>query len=227
MAFKITTKEIFPHLIHFHFDTQYEITSSMMRMQEFYESPNKSIRGKYFEVEDYMDAYANTMGNFTYTVDWTGFNVPGNIVTKFFKVFDGNLLAKEVRLKNVLIEAKETAGINDNKFYLIASYDDKKEGKGVLEHEIAHGLYYLNTEYKSKMLKVITSMPDKTRELLHEGLIGKRYTDHVIFDEIQAYFATSEMMQLCEDFDTKEIPWKSVFRAKEIFQDYYSKIKND
>jgi len=174
-----------------------------------------------------MDQYANTMGNFTYTIDWSGFNVPGHIVDKFFKVFEGNLLTKELHLKKLLAEAKEEAGITNTKFYLIASYDDDEEGKSVLEHEVAHGLYYLNTEYKNKMLNVITNMPNKSRELLHEGLVGKGYTDHVIFDEIQAYFATSEMMQLCEDFDTKEIPWKSVLRTKEIFQDYYSKIQDD
>jgi len=226
----IKIQEIFPGLIHLHFKTQYEVTSTMLRLQEFYESPYENIRDKYFDLEDYMDTYAKHKENFTYTIDWSGFNIPGNVVNKFFKIFDEKLLAKEAILKNTINKAKADIGIKDSKFYLIASYDDDLEGKDVLKHEIAHGLYYLNEEYKEKMEKVIMNISDNERNLLAERLLDEGYFENVIFDEMQAYFSTSEMLQLVEDFNMEglswSLPWESVLKCKQIFEDYYSKIED-
>ena len=78
-------KEIYPNLFLFTFPNQYELASTFIRLQEFYESPYKEIKGQYFTLEKYMDRYAKDQedNKFTYFEDWNGFNVPGNIVLKF------------------------------------------------------------------------------------------------------------------------------------------------
>ncbi len=223
MLFNISVSEIFPKCIHLHFKTQYEVASTMMRLQEFYESPYENIRGKHFNIEEYMDTYASAMSNFTYTCDWTGFNIPGNIVDEFFEKFS-DLLDKEIYLKEMIDKAKKKAKIKDEHFYLIASYADKVDGKDVLKHELGHALYYLNTDYRAEMDNTVVSIPEKELELLFKGMLAQGYTKEVVLDEIQAYFSTSDMVQLCKDFVTEELPWEHVLKCKQIFNEYYSRI---
>jgi len=223
MSFNISVSEIFPKCIHLHFETQYEVASTMMRLQEFYESPYENIKGVEFSIEEYMDTYANAMGNFTYTSDWTGFNIPGNIVDEFFETFSV-LLDKEIHLKEIIDKAKKKAKIKDEHFYLIASYIDKVDGKDVLKHELCHALYYLDPEYSAEMDNNIMDVQENELEVLFKGLITQGYTKEVVLDEIQAYFSTSDMVQLCKDFVTEEIPWQHVLKCKQIFNKYYSNI---
>ena len=39
---------------------QYELASTFIRLQEFYESPFSEIKGHTFSMEEYMDIYANS-----------------------------------------------------------------------------------------------------------------------------------------------------------------------
>jgi len=221
--FDIKVQEIFPGLIHLHFKNQYEVTSTMMRAQEFYESPHENIRGKFFELDKYMDTYAQTHGNFTYTSDWSGFNIPGNVVNAFFDTFDNALLEKEVYLKGHIDVAKEDFGITGDNFYLIASFDDESD-RDILSHEIAHGFYYLNVDYRAAMDGIIGSIDDNTYARLAKVLLDKGYMDGVIDDEMQAYFSTSHMIQLTYDFDTDDLPWEHVLKCKKVFEEYHEKI---
>src|SRR5206468_3707182 len=110
-----------------------------------YESPYKEIRGKHFTLEQFMDRYARARGNFTYTTDWSGFNVPGHIVDNFFVEFLGDLLEKE----QTLFECLKPHGCDNQfvcgavRYYVIALYDDD-----CLDHELAHAFYYLNDDYR-------------------------------------------------------------------------------
>ena len=40
------------------FDTQYDLCSTLVRIQEFYESDSDKFRGKLFTLDEYMDYYA-------------------------------------------------------------------------------------------------------------------------------------------------------------------------
>src|ERR1700760_4146537 len=95
-------QEVTSGLYHILFENQYSCCSTFLRLQEYYESPIKGIRGNYFTLEQFMDAYAETKGNFTYTLDWGGFNVPGHVIKKFFDLFGMNLLEKEKNLYHLL-----------------------------------------------------------------------------------------------------------------------------
>lgn len=178
-------EEIRSKIYHLKFDSQYEVTSTFLRLQEFYESPFDDIRGHFFTLEKYMDIYAKHKGNFTYTLDWNGFNVPDTVVRDFFTLFWVDLLNKEKQLYKTLsqIIAKK------NKFYLIATHKEED-----LSHEIAHGYYYLYSDYASKMNSIIYSWKSKKGFIKLLQKLG--YCDNVINDEIQAYLATSKRSYL-------------------------------
>jgi hypothetical protein len=72
--FKIVKYKVADAIYLLRFETQYEITSSFLRIQEHYESPHFS--GRVFTLEEFMDWYAAEYGAFTYLEDWSGFNVP-------------------------------------------------------------------------------------------------------------------------------------------------------
>jgi hypothetical protein len=61
-----------------------------------------------------------------------------------------------------------------------------------MDHEIAHGLYYTNPEYKLKVDEIIKTIPTKTYNYLKKELVKMGYVDikSIIDDEIQAYLST-------------------------------------
>lgn len=219
--FEINTWKVLDGLFQLEFENQYELTSTMMRMQEFYESPYKDIRGKFFTLEDYMDIYAKKFGNFTYTSDWVGFNVPGHVVEKFFATFSGNLLEKEEHLVNAV-----NGILNEyeypKRYYIIASVKPSEDdNKDVLAHETAHGLYYLNKEYKAEMNSILDNINSRTFDSVAKELMNNGYAKPLVRDEMQAYFSTSGMLQLEKDLNgMKGMPWNSVLECKRIFQKY-------
>jgi hypothetical protein len=198
---KIEKTEVSSRIFALRFENQYEACSTFMRISEFYESSFKEIRGKFFTLEQYMDAYAKFKGNFTYTVDWAGFNVPSKIFVKFFELFKNDLLEKEKRLKKLF--EQEIAGED---FYVIAHYEpenhkiSKLNVETTLAHEVAHGRFYLESKYKREVLKLIKNLPEKNVEKIAQKLLDWGYTKAVINDEIQAYLATSKPEYIKDNF---------------------------
>lgn len=223
--FKIKQDIIFPGLLHLCFRTQYEVTSSFLRLQEFYESPYSDIQGQFFTLEQYMDVYAKDRGNFTYTSDWSGFNVPGHVVEEFLVQFAHGLLEKE---KHFLRYISEIVAEHEwPKYYVIASSDDggnKNSPLEVMKHEIAHGMWYLNEEYKKEMMSVVKRVRS-SHPCIAKTLKTMGYCEDVVDDEIHAYFATSSMTYLADSgFEDCEVPWELVLDAQRIFEKYYDEL---
>ena len=224
----ITPEIKFPGLIHLHFETQYGLASTLMRLQEFYESPYEGIRGHVFTHETFMDRYAQENdGEFTYFEDWTGFNVPGHIVDAFFEQFT-DLQQKEHKLRKFINEILEE---NDwNAYYIIATCRGAADEEETVQHEIAHAMYYLFNTYKEEMDGHLTSMESEKAlmKALKFQLKKSGYAENVHEDEMQAYFATSDMLFLHKYFKGLEIPWDAVLRCKLVFDNYYNKlVKNN
>jgi hypothetical protein len=164
------------------FNTQYEVASTMLRPQEMYECPNPRFRDKIFLLEDYMDWYANEYGNFTYYEDWSGFNVPLKVVNEL-RHSEVYLSKKE---KELLTKLEEAGATNDG--YLIAyCKNNKRESLETMKHEIAHGLYYLDKDYKNGADGITKKMSSTLKEQYKEKLIDTGYDDAVLKDEMQAY----------------------------------------
>jgi hypothetical protein len=207
--FDITVEQIRPKIFHLKFKNQYELTSTFLRLEEFYESSFENIQGKHFTLEEFMDTYAKQYGNFTYTSDWNGFNVPSNVIRKFFTIFWLDLLVKEKHLFTIISPI-----LNDHAdFYLIATHKNDS-----LSHEIAHGYYYLDENYRNSMNTLIDSYEHKIN--LEKCLEEKGYNKQVVPDEIQAYLATAKQQYLIDrlNFDESWIfqeKFQNIFMQKE------------
>jgi hypothetical protein len=177
------------------YDTQYELTMSFVRLQEFYESPD--LRGKYFTLEEYMDYWAENFGNgsFDYPVRWSGFNIPGKVLSNWIDTFGAQELngfrEREKGLINRLnrLLKRDKKSLND--VYVIGAYKGAN-CKSVIHHEMAHALYNLNLEYRRNMNKLIESSNIDHIIDAKERLIQMGYCEDVILDEIQAYWSTSD-----------------------------------
>lgn len=204
-----TISELRRNIIVVGYKSQYDLTSTFMRLQEFYESPFQNIRNCYFSLEQFMDVYADYKGNFTYTSDFAGFNIPDYAVRNFFSIFKKDLLEKEKNLYKCLNEA-----LKKKKFYLIGICEEEKEA---IDHELAHGYYYLDSDYKNAM--------DSITDDLHLPSIDKylrnnMYANNVFKDETQAYLSTDSTKELSIRFnlsrsDSNVKKYRKVFRNKE------------
>ena len=179
--------EIFHNAYLVKFSSQYAITSTLMRLQEFYESPTK-LKNHYFNLEEFMDDYAKKHGNFSYCEDWGGFNIPDFAIRKFESIFAGALIKKEQAFINLLANTIDGYYAGD-KFYLIAVSEDE-----YIDHELAHAFYYLIPKYKKAMNLETRAYGDL--KALHIALLSKGYSYANFFDEVQAYLATSNKREI-------------------------------
>ena len=188
-----------------------ELARIFVRLQEFYESPFKEIRGNYFTLKEFKAIYSKDKdGVFTYYDDWAGFNVPGHVVVEFFKRFT-DLSPKERMLKKLLLEALT----QDEKFYVIGV--QQRNNRATLEHEIAHALFYTNPVYKKTMLKHGRKLSPRVRKQVFDKLKKMGYCGIVRYDELQAYMATSRLVDLIHWFGQGIIashskPFKHTFK---------------
>jgi hypothetical protein len=153
------------------FRTQYELTSTFLRIQEHYESPE--FHGRVFSLEQYMDWYAEQYGNFTYYQDWSGFNLPS---TAFRPFYDGKfdpLTHKERRLLRMFERLR-------GRFYVIGIYGYGQS----LSHELAHALFFTDDSYRKAVKQ---AMKTYSTGALERQLAKAGYAHHVIEDEIQSY----------------------------------------
>ena len=198
MNLNFSAQEIRPNVYHFSFDTQYYLTSSMMRVQEYYESPFKGIRGEFFKTEQYMDMYANHKNDreFSYFTDWSGFNIPGNVLLAFYEKFKYDLLLKEKNLFDLILLFRHEEKIfkNKNQFYVIATFKGKEE-MSAIRHELSHAYWYLHkklyADASRELLKDKRSIEPKALYTIKKSLLDMGYCEEVLDDEAQAYLCSS------------------------------------
>ncbi|MFC1774812.1 ABC transporter ATP-binding protein [Nanoarchaeota archaeon] len=196
MELKTITKKIFLLI----FENQYEITSTFLRFQEHYESPE--FRGKIFTLEEYKEWYSTIKGSFTYYTDWHGFNIPSHILKPFYEGKFDPLSEKEKKLLGLFKDKK-------GKFYIIGIH------KGVpvsslLNHEIAHGLFYTDEKYKDSVLEILSKydIGDIKEKLRKSG----GYHEDVLDDEVHAYSLDNPFSELHKEI--KENFEKALSRNK-------------
>jgi hypothetical protein len=203
-----------------------------MRIQEYYESAN-GLRGKFFTLEECMDVYARNQKKkeFTYTTDWAGFNVPGNIVDEFFKKFKKDLLEKEKLMLKLLTEKlKEEDGKHDGRYYIIGTYACL-DSTGYIYHEQCHAFWYMYPKFKRESMRLIRKLPPVVRRLLKEALVRDGYDTSVLEDETNAYLATSDMYYikdvLMEEHKGKWFPWQRVYDIQKNFYEFHASVQEE
>jgi hypothetical protein len=198
-------KEVKPRIYCVQVDDDYDRAMLFCRYQEFYESQYKKFRGKPFTWMEYMRYYKNAWKKrtFTYPDDWAGYNIPSNSLQKSHGMF-----CKDTEYDTIMNDiywycAKDSIEKNDGtrcNWYLIgASSKDLR----TLDHEIAHGLYFTNLEYKKEVTKLIKSIKPTHYEKLKKKLIKMGYVNDkkIIDDEINAFMSTG----LYNGMNTKEL----------------------
>jgi len=161
----------------------YNLCMTFCRVQEFYESPFKEIRGKHFNFFDLMEIYSRKKGDgcFTYTIDWGGFNVPSSFVKDCYsgKIEDLN------HYDSIIIDIDKQ--IPDSEYYLIGSTGNDED---TLKHEKIHAFYHLNEKYRKEVISIIKEISDKSYNDMKTCLLNIGYTTKVVNDEINAYLTS-------------------------------------
>lgn len=197
MEYKV--KEVSPRIFAVEVKDSYDRAMLFLRSQEFYESPFDEFRGHHFDVFDFMDRYRKWKGleYFSYPEDWGGFNVPGEIAevcTKHAIVgYDMVPTQYDYIMHNIIRDVKVQV-LHGEKFYLLGV--DSFESSRTMQHELAHGLFYVNDAYKQEMANLVANMPINIYHAMRMILVDMGYCDDVIADEIQAYMATGLMANM-------------------------------
>lgn len=185
------------------FQEHEDLWQTFIRYQEHYESP--AFHDKVFTLNEYKGWYAKEYGDgeFTYGDDWSGFNIPSRVIKS---AIDG---ATDLNEYDEVMQGI-AASIEDDEFYLLGVKEDNSSRINTLPHEIAHGLYYTNEEYRNAMNDLVERMPEEKFDLLRTRLIDIGYCDHVIIDEVQAYMATGTG-SVCQMPLAARLPFKELY----------------
>ena len=196
-------KKIRPQVYLLNFKSGYELAMTFLRYQEFYEAVDDRFRGKKFTIAQFMAAYSSGMSNrtraFMYPKDWAGFNLPLDVIKQVRElgIDDPNHYDSLMHGIYELIQA-DTNGVS----YLIGTYG---RGKKILNHELAHAMYYIDKHYKSSCLAAIKNISVNLRASLFNVLRDFGYTSGVLHDEIQAYITTGEMNMFDDIAEQEEL----------------------
>jgi hypothetical protein len=176
----------------------YDRSMLFCRYQEFYESPFPEIRRQFFTLEYYMKLYRerNKKFVFTYPVDWSGYNIPSNIIHEAKKTFRKTETDYDRVMNEIITYCDRESEIKNDgiphPWYLIGA---DKIKSSTMNHEIAHGLYYTNLNYKVEMDYLVSHIKPAHYNQLKTQLIKTGYVDDkkIIDDEIQAFMSTGKL----------------------------------
>jgi hypothetical protein len=185
-------KEVKKNIFLLQFSNDYDMCMFFLRYQEYYESPSPKYRGKSFKILDFMRWYSLKFGSgaFTYPTDWSGFNIPGDIIMKVNSLGIPDRNDYDMQMLGVYQHCVKKTGSTN--FYIIGVADDTTSISSALPHEIAHGFFYVYPEYKKQMTKLVKVMAPELRETMNKYLLKVGYTPQVFVDETQANMATSK-----------------------------------
>jgi hypothetical protein len=166
------------------FADHYDLCMTFLRYQEFYESDNLLFRGHSFNILDYMEWQAHTYGDgvFNYPDKWSGFNIPSSIIDQVNDLGIEDRNRYDERMWNLHHQLKAEVG---DDYYLIGVSNDD-----TIDHEVAHGLWFVNQNYRQEMEQLIDALPPKTYGKICDWLTSIDYAEASHRDEVQAYLAT-------------------------------------
>jgi hypothetical protein len=180
MEIKYKIKEVKPLIFAVIIKNKYDRAMTFCRVQEYYESPSPKFRGKHFSIWDYMKWYDGQNGwGFSYGADWSGFNIPIKIVRDCYNGLNKYETPYDKIMGDIIHKIEMY-----REGYVIGCGDTKGD---TFKHEVCHGLYYTNKEYKKKMDALTKGLPKKYYNAFKKNILEMGYTTKVVDDEIQAY----------------------------------------
>jgi hypothetical protein len=222
MKINYKLEEIQPKVWLVTMDNSYDLAMTFCRVQEFYESPFKEIRGKYFNMTEFQRMYSMKYGDgsFTYPQDWAGFNVPSYIIDKCYSDYDCrncNYTLYDESFIDIWSEIK-----TDGKYYLIGA---ETKAQSTINHEIAHAFYYLYPKYKKAANEITDEISDKSKNKIKNWLLSIGYNDKVFNDELQAYL-TADLEKITEITEPSKKESKQLEKTSIKLQKLNNEYKN-
>jgi hypothetical protein len=205
----ITVTEAEPHIYHVHMPTELLLSATFLRFTEHYESP--SYRNKIFSLGEYKDWYRKTKGGgqFDYYESWGGFNVPDYAFDAFLSGRFNPLAPQEKALLEVVSQLERP-------FYIIGT--PGRFDAETLRHEIAHGLYHVQEEYRKEAKAIIDTIDT---EPVRKHLLEIGYCRAVIIDEIHAYLG--DPLDYLEEQGIKATPYQAAHSAlRKLYKQFTS-----
>jgi len=182
------------------FTNHIDLCYAFMRYQEFYESTNPRFYGKTFTWAEYIRWYTLTNKKegsnphaFYYASDWSGFNTPVEVIGKVHDlgIPDPN------HYDDIMYGIYKLIMTECDKAYLIGA----APGTSTEKHELTHSLFYLNDEYRVKVVHAIRRA-HKNNKLIKDRvkliddmskiLFKVGYAESSIVDEINAFTTTGD-----------------------------------
>ncbi len=199
------TNEVEPGIIHLVFKDQKTLNTTFMRFQEYYESPK--FKGRVFSRKKFKRWYRSEHdGYFTYYQDWVGFNIPDYALDPFLRGEFKKLTKTEKQVLDVFRSREDN-------FYVIASVEGEKD---VVAHEVSHGRFYLNEDYRHDVREAIRKHNTLN---IQSWLLKAGYDDSVLPDEINAY-VLNDLEELETNMNT--VPLRALHvELKRIEADYF------
>ena len=185
MKIEYNIKEVEPNIYAVIIPDNYHRPMLFCRVQEYYESPNPKFRGKNFSIWDFIEWYSRQKRDaFTYAFDWGGFNIPLNVAESCYSKLlkKGEFTPYDKEMNYIVKTIRGMVG--NGKAYIIGAAD--MEG-WTFKHEVCHGLYYTNKEYKQSVDEITETIEWQDYLKFENNLLKMGYTAAVIPDEIQAY----------------------------------------
>lgn len=180
MLIKHYIKEVKPNIFAVVIKDKYDRAMTFCRVQEYYESPSPKFRGKEFSIWDYMKWYHEKYGRgFSYGNDWSGFNIPIKVIRECYNKLNKFETPYDKIMGNIIHRVEMY-----REGYVIGCGDTKGD---TFKHEVCHGLYYTDKEYKKKMDALTKGLPKKYYDTFKKNILEMGYTTKVVDDEIQAY----------------------------------------
>lgn len=170
-------------------ETSVELAKLFLRFQEYYESPE--FRGKIFTLEEFKDWYKTSRkaNRFTYYTDWVGFNIPGHVIEYVAHNFKGLTKDEMWLMDNIHSKQRPFAP-----YYVIGVANGQSD---VLQHEIAHAMYYINKEYSFEVDQLLWKKAHLLEDL-GKYIMNLGYNESSVQDEKHAYLL-SDMDRLKKD----------------------------
>jgi len=183
-----------------------------MRYQEFYESDSDTFRGKGFKWTEFVNYYKNKTKNdiLSYHEDWSGYNIPCDSIESCISVIP-DINFYDLIMFSIIDTIKSLVG--NDKFDLIGIVQADGDDKALIEHELAHGLWFSSPKYKADQLINIDGLPEYIIEPLRQKISVMGYGSNVIDDEIQAYLSTGIIspMNRIKDIKKYQIIFRNTF----------------
>lgn len=185
-----------------------------LRCQEYYESTSPSFRNNRFTWQDYMKWYMSGEGPrggsdvFTYANDWSGFNLPSEVIEDCIHDIKDYNSYDEI-MDSIIKTIKENETGN---YYVLGITSVDNVDDDLLNHELAHGMWYTDSSYKSEMTKLLNKMTKSSVEKVKQFIGEIGYCESVLMDEAQAYLSTGIYDEWkVDDIDSWTGPFKKVF----------------